>query len=44
VLWEEQAKGKKPTRAALMKKYKEDYTETAEKMVAQMLRYTKDKA
>jgi multimeric flavodoxin WrbA len=44
VLWEEQAKGKKPSREALMKKYKEDYTETAEKMVKQMLRFSENKS
>ena len=40
VLWEKQAKGKDTSREELMEKYKKDYTETAEKMVKQMLKYS----
>ncbi|MHC2993678.1 flavodoxin [Pontibacter sp. HJ8] len=43
VLWEGQKKGAKTSRAELMKKYEEDYAETAEKMVRQMLRFVPDK-
>lgn len=39
VLWEKQAKGEKPTREELLKKYEKDYASTAEKMVKQMLQY-----
>jgi multimeric flavodoxin WrbA len=37
VLWDGQAKGKTPTREALLAKYESDYAATAEKMIAQML-------
>lgn len=40
VLWEKQAKGKDTTREELMAKYKKDYTETAEKMVKQLIKYS----
>ncbi|WP_018479378.1 flavodoxin family protein [Pontibacter roseus] len=43
VLWEKQAKGKKPTREELMEKYEKDYASTATTMVKQMLRYTASK-
>lgn len=39
VLWEEQAKGKHPTRAALMRKYEKDYGKTAERMIQQLVRF-----
>ncbi|SIT94611.1 flavodoxin family protein [Pontibacter indicus] len=39
VLWEKQAKGEKPTREELLKKYEKDYASTADKMVKQMLQY-----
>jgi multimeric flavodoxin WrbA len=39
VLWDKQAKGRKPTREELMEKYKQDYASTAETMVKQMLKY-----
>jgi multimeric flavodoxin WrbA len=39
VLWEKQAKGQRPTREELLKKYEEDYASTAETMVKQILRY-----
>lgn len=37
VLWEGQAKDAKTTRAKLMKKYEDEYTETADKMVKQLV-------
>ena len=40
VLWERQAKDKKPTREELMKKYAEDYAETADHLVRQLVRFT----
>ncbi|PVY38568.1 flavodoxin family protein [Pontibacter virosus] len=43
VLWEKQAKGEKPTREELMKKYEEDYASTAQTMVKQMLKYAQKK-
>lgn len=39
VLWENQAKNKKPTKEELMKKYSQDYKETAEKMAKQLVSY-----
>jgi multimeric flavodoxin WrbA len=39
VLWERQAKDKKPTREELLKKYESDYAETADKMIKQLLKY-----
>ncbi|MBX0332737.1 NAD(P)H-dependent oxidoreductase [Pontibacter sp. HSC-14F20] len=39
VLWEKQAKGEKPGREELLKKYEEDYASTAETMVKQMVKY-----
>jgi multimeric flavodoxin WrbA len=39
VMYEGQAKGAKTTREELWKKYDEEYTSTAEKMVSQMLKY-----
>ena len=39
VLWEEQAKGRTPSREELLRKYENDYTSVAEKMTDQLLRY-----
>lgn len=39
VLWERQAKGETPTREELMKKYEQDYAETADKLVRQLKRH-----
>ncbi len=39
VLWERQAKGKEPTKEELLRKYEKDYTETADKMIRQLLKY-----
>lgn len=39
VLWERQAKDKKPTREELMKKYADDYAKTADKLVRQLKRH-----
>ncbi len=39
VLWERQAKDKKPTREELMNKYTEVYSSTAEKMVKQLVSF-----
>lgn len=39
VLWEKQAKGEKPTREELLKKYEADYASTAETLVKQMLKF-----
>ena len=39
VMYDGQAKGAKTTREELMKKYEEDYTSTAEKMVSQLLKF-----
>ena len=39
VLWERHAKSESPTREELMQKYHSDYTETADKMVSQLLKY-----
>ncbi len=36
VLWERQAKDKRPTREELMEKYEKDYAETADKLVRQL--------
>lgn len=41
VLWERQAKDKKPTRDELMKKYEEDYAETADKLVRQLKQHAR---
>lgn len=41
VLWEKQAKDAKTTREELMEKYKQDYTATAEKMVKQLIKYSR---
>jgi len=37
VLWEGQAKNKKTSRTGLLKKYKKDYSSTADKMIAQLV-------
>jgi multimeric flavodoxin WrbA len=37
VLWEGQAKNKKTSRTELLKKYKKDYSSTADKMIAQLV-------
>ncbi|MBC5992088.1 flavodoxin family protein [Pontibacter cellulosilyticus] len=39
VIWEKQAKSKDTSREELMEKYKKDYTEKAEKMVKQLVKY-----
>lgn len=39
VLWDDQQKSGKTTREALMEKYRDDYTFTAEKMLLQLLRF-----
>ena len=39
VMYDGQAKGAKTTREELLKKYEEDYTSTAEKMVSQLLKF-----
>ena len=39
VLWERQAKGADPTKKELLEKYESDYTETADRMVQQLLEY-----
>lgn len=39
VLWEKQVKGAKTSREELLKKYEEEYTSTAEKMVEQILKF-----
>lgn len=36
VLWDRQAKSKKPTREELMTKYESDYSKTADRMIAQL--------
>lgn len=41
VLWERQAKDKKPTREELMKKYEEEYAEPADKLVQQLRGHTR---
>lgn len=38
VLWERQAKGSEVTRDELMRKYEADYTSTADKVIAQLVR------
>lgn len=43
VLWERQAKDKKPTREELMKKYEQDYAETADKLVRQLKQHAQKK-
>jgi len=40
VLWEKQAKGIKTTPEELLKKYEDEYRSTAEKMVAQILKFS----
>ena len=39
VLWPGQAKGKTPTQSELLRKYETDYSDTADKMVSQLVRY-----
>ena len=39
VLWEGQAKGFTTSKEELMNKYRKEYSETAEKMVAQLIEY-----
>jgi multimeric flavodoxin WrbA len=39
VLWDRQAKGKKPTKEELMQKYESDYASTADKMIAQLVKF-----
>jgi multimeric flavodoxin WrbA len=39
VLWERQAKGVDPTKEELLRKYESDYAGTADRMIAQLLRY-----
>lgn len=41
VLWEGHKKGSETTKEELLKKYKEEYTDTADKMVEQMLKFLK---
>lgn len=40
VLWQEQAKGVATTREALLQKYESEYSQTAETMIAHLLKYT----
>ena len=40
VLWQEQAKGVATTREALLQKYELEYSQTAETMIAHLLKYT----
>lgn len=42
VLWERQAKDKKPTKELLLGKYESDYADTADKMIRQLLKYAPD--
>ncbi|MGE3345177.1 MAG: flavodoxin family protein [Vicinamibacterales bacterium] len=44
VLWEGQAKGKRPTREELLAKYESDYAQAADRMIEQMLRYAQRQA
>ena len=39
VLWDRQAKGAKPTKQELLRKYEKDYGETAEKMIQQLVAF-----
>ncbi len=39
VLWDGQAKGKKTSRLDLLKKYEEEYAQTADKMADQLIKY-----
>lgn len=41
VLWERQAKDKNPTREELMKKYEEDYAETADTLIRQLKQHAR---
>ena len=41
VLWEGQAKGKKPSRKALLRKYEAEYASAADKMIRQLLEYAR---
>jgi hypothetical protein len=41
VLWEGQRKGAETTREELVKKFKKDFTKTAEKMVEQIILFSK---
>ncbi|HLT33650.1 MAG TPA: flavodoxin family protein, partial [Aquaticitalea sp.] len=42
VLWSGQAKGKKTTKKDLLKKYEEDYADTAKKMVQQLMQFAQN--
>lgn len=42
VLWERQAKGKTPTREELMRKYEDDYAESADRLVRQLLSHARE--
>ena len=39
VLWDRQAKGKEPTKEELLRKYESDYGSTADKMIAQLVKF-----
>jgi multimeric flavodoxin WrbA len=41
VLWERQAKDKKPSRKELLRKYEADYASAADKMIRQLLEYAR---
>jgi multimeric flavodoxin WrbA len=44
VLWERQSKGSDVSRAELMQKFEQDYTATADKMIAQLVAAVRDSA
>lgn len=43
VLWDGQAKGKKTSKAKLLKKYRDEYTKTADGMVEQLVKFASKK-
>lgn len=43
VLWDRQAKGKRPTRDELLQKYEKDYASTADRMIAQLTAFARPK-
>jgi multimeric flavodoxin WrbA len=42
VLWERQAKGANPSREELLRKYESDYSETADRMVRQLIEFVEE--
>ena len=44
VLWDRQAKDKRPTKEELLAKYEADYKDTADKMIKQLRKYATDSA